>query len=184
MKHCRIIIGSVAICAMATGFDVDAQSDDAAVLLRQIDHLVYATPDLSAGVERIEALLGVRATPGGQHPGEGTRNALIALGPTSYLEILAPDPEQPKPDRPRRFGIDTLSGPRLVTWAAKGRNLTQTVDVGIGELANAKRRIDVRLLDNVARVAASDTVDVRQADLDLLVAREIDARNSSHYAQP
>ena len=151
MKHCRII-GSVAICAMATGFDLDAQSDDAAVLLRQIDHLVYATPDLSAGVERIEALLGVRATPGGQHPGEGTRNALIALGPTSYLEILAPDPEQPKPDRSRRFGIDTLSGPRLVTWAAKGRNLTQTVNdarrrgVPLGDVISGSRRTPMGVL--------------------------------------
>ena len=56
MRYWRII-GSVAICAMAIGFDLHAQSDEAAVLLRQIDHLVYATPDLSAGVERIEALL-------------------------------------------------------------------------------------------------------------------------------
>jgi hypothetical protein len=146
------IIGSVAICAMAVGFDLDAQSDEAVVLLRQIDHLVYATPDLSAGVERIEALLGIRATPGGQHPGEGTRNALIALGPTSYLEILAPDPEQPKPDRPRRFGIDTLSGPRLVTWAAKGRNLTQTVDaaqrrgVPLGDVIAGSRRTPTGVL--------------------------------------
>jgi hypothetical protein len=140
------IVASVAVCAMAIGFDSDAQSDDATVLLRQIDHLVYATPDLSAGVERIEALLGIRATPGGQHPGEGTRNALVALGPTSYLEILGPDPEQAKPDRPRRFGIDTLSTPRLVTWAAKGRNLAQTVNdarrrgVLLGEVIPGSRR--------------------------------------------
>jgi hypothetical protein len=145
VKHWRII-GSVAICTMAVGFDLDAQSDDAAVLLRQIDHLVYATPDLSAGVERIEVLLGIRATPGGQHPGEGTRNALIALGPTSYLEILAPDPEQPNLDHPRRFGIDTLNRPRLVTWAAKGHDLTQTVNdahrrgVPLGEVISGSRR--------------------------------------------
>ena len=131
---------------------LDAQSGDAPVLLRQIDHLVYATPDLSAGVERVEALLGVRATPGGQHPGEGTRNALIALGPTSYLEILAPDPEQPKLDHPRRFGIDTLNSPRLVTWAAKGRNLTQTVDaarrrgVPLGDVIPGSRRTPAGVL--------------------------------------
>ena len=94
-----------------------------ATLLAQIDHLVYATPDLDLGIATIDKLLGVRATPGGQHPGLGTRNALVALGPASYLEIIGPDPEQPKPAGPRRFGIDDLKAPRLLTWVAKGRDL-------------------------------------------------------------
>ena len=40
--------------------------------------------------------------------------------------------------------------------------------------------IDPRLLENLQRGVATDAVDVRQSDLDLLVAREIDARNTSH----
>jgi hypothetical protein len=92
-------------------------------VLAQVDHLVYATPDLQLGIETAETLFGVRATPGGQHPGEGTRNALIALGPASYFEIIGPDPEQPNPVRGRRFGIDELKAPRLTTWVAKGRAL-------------------------------------------------------------
>src|SRR5689334_17864171 len=59
-------------------------------------------------------------------------------------------------------------------------HLTQAVHVGVGEIANAKRRIDACLLDDVACVATTNTVDVRQADLDLLLAGEIDARNTSH----
>src|SRR4029077_19669601 len=89
-------------------------------VLAQVDHLVYATPDLQLGIETAEQLFGVRATPGGQHPGEGTRNALIALGPSSYFEIIGPDPEQAKPERGRRFGIDEIKAPRLTTWVAKG----------------------------------------------------------------
>jgi hypothetical protein len=96
-----------------------------APLLARLDHLVYATPDLSLGVETIEKLFGVRATPGGQHPGLGTRNALVALGPSSYLEIIGPDPEQPKPAGRRRFGIDELKAPRIVRWVAKGTALEQ-----------------------------------------------------------
>ena len=94
-------------------------------LLTRIDHLVYATPDLQLGITSVEKLIGVRATPGGQHPGRGTRNALLALGPGAYLEIIGPDPEQATPSQPRPFGIDNLTGPRLVTWAAKGTKLEQ-----------------------------------------------------------
>lgn len=94
-------------------------------LLARVDHLVYAAPDLDAAVDDLERRLGVHASAGGRHPGRGTRNALIALGPWCYLEIVAPDPEQPAPSAGRWFGIDTLAAPRLVTWAAKGTTLAR-----------------------------------------------------------
>jgi len=93
----------------------------------RVDHLVYATPDVKFGIDAVEKLLGIRATPGGQHPGAGTRNALVALGPASYLEIIGPDPEQPQPPGQRRFGIDDLKAPRLAAWAAKGQDLERLV---------------------------------------------------------
>jgi hypothetical protein len=115
-------------------------------LLGIVDHLVYATPDLNRGVEEIEKLLGVRATPGGQHPGLGTRNALIALGPAVYLEIIAPDPQQPAPKAPRPFGIDDLKESRMVAWAAKRANLDDLRDrasrngVSLGAVTSGSRR--------------------------------------------
>lgn len=115
-------------------------------MLSRIDHLVYATPDLDRSVEEIERLLGVRATPGGQHPGRGTRNALVALGPTSYLEIIAVDPDQPRPKDPRAFGIDELKVSRLVAWSIKGENLEQlrkeaiSKGVLLGEVKTGRRR--------------------------------------------
>jgi hypothetical protein len=82
-----------------------------------LDHLVYATPDLEATVADLEATLGVRPSTGGRHVGRGTRNALLRLSEFAYLEILAPDPAQTNVPRPLWFGIDSLTAPRLVTWA-------------------------------------------------------------------
>ncbi|SFK41712.1 Glyoxalase-like domain-containing protein [Amycolatopsis sacchari] len=83
-----------------------------------IDHLVYATPDLAGTVEALRAQ-GVPLVPGGPHVGRGTRNHLAGLGDGTYLEVIGPDPEQPEPQEPRPFGIDDLTAPRLVTWAAR-----------------------------------------------------------------
>ncbi len=90
------------------------------------DHLVYAVPDLAAAVERIAAEWGVRPAIGGQHP-YGTHNALLALGPHTYLEIIAPDPAQPDPPLGRAFGMDDHpSQTQLVTWAAATVDLDAT----------------------------------------------------------
>lgn len=114
--------------------------------LSQVDHLVYAAPDLESTVEDLERRLGVRATPGGQHPGRGTRNALIALGPASYLEILAPDPAQPMPAGGRWLGVDSPGLPRLTAWAAKSTALDRRVadaarrGVQLGVVRSGSRR--------------------------------------------
>jgi hypothetical protein len=116
--------------------------DDA--LLAHVDHLVYATPDVDATVDALERLTGVRATPGGPHPGRGTRNGLLSLGGASYLEVLGPDEEQPAPAGPRWMGIDTLDAPRLVTWAARvddfDRVAEQARALGLGPVAAGSRR--------------------------------------------
>jgi glyoxalase-like protein len=88
-----------------------------------IDHLVYATPDLNRGIDEIESLLGVRPAIGGRHLGRGTHNALVALGESVYLEIIAPDPGQSDPPTPRAFGLDNLEKAQLVTWAAKSNDV-------------------------------------------------------------
>jgi hypothetical protein len=140
----QIAIGLAAMTLAAAGDAPGAES--AGELLARIDHLVYATPDLNRGIEEVEKLVGVRAAPGGRHPGRGTRNALVALGPSVYLEIIAPDPDQPPPETPRAFGIDALSRSRLAAWAVKGRHIEDIAataarnGVPLGEIASGSRK--------------------------------------------
>lgn len=81
-----------------------------------LDHLVYAVPDLAAGVADFTARTGISPAFGGRHP-RGTANYLVALGPSSYLEIIGMDPRTEPAERPQVFGLDRLIEARLAAWA-------------------------------------------------------------------
>ncbi|MYT74603.1 MULTISPECIES: VOC family protein [unclassified Streptomyces] len=119
-----------------------------------LDHLVLATPDLAATVADFTRRSGVTPAPGGAHVGLGTRNHLVGLGGSAYLEIVGPDPEQPEPARPRPFGIDRLTAPAVVTWAIRPPVLDATVaearaaGTEVGPVrAMSRRRPDGTLLE-------------------------------------
>ncbi|WP_367320131.1 VOC family protein [Streptomyces sp. HUAS ZL42] len=92
-----------------------------------LDHLVLATPDLAATVAEFTRRTGVAPAPGGVHVGLGTRNYLVGLGGTGYLEIIGPDPEQAEPSGPRPFDVDAVASARTVTWAISPPDLDAAI---------------------------------------------------------
>ena len=125
-----------------------------------IDHLVYATPDVEATAAELAGRLGVRAVAGGRHPGRGTRNVLLGLGPRCYLEIVGPDEDAEAPPGPRWFLIDELRSARLVGWALRDADLeTRAAGAALGPIVSGSRRrpdgqlLSWRFTDPAVRVA-------------------------------
>ena len=54
----------------------------------ELDHVIIAVQDLDGAAERIYYEYGLRSVPGGRHPGHGTGNRIIPLGP-DYIELMA-----------------------------------------------------------------------------------------------
>ena len=112
------------------------------MLKAALDHLIVAAATLEEGEDYIEAKLGVRPQRGGKHVAMGTHNSLLSLGPRTYLEVIAIDPEGATPARPRWFELDrpamqaTLrASPRLLHWAARTKDIdaartAATIDPG------------------------------------------------------
>lgn len=90
---------------------------------RGVDHLIRVVPDLGAGMDEIERLLGVRPVVGGRHADLGSHNALLSLGGETYLEIMAADPALSRPERGRLFGLDDLVTPRLAAWVLRSEGI-------------------------------------------------------------
>jgi hypothetical protein len=88
-----------------------------------LDHLAVSAATLDEGVAWVEAALGVPLAGGGKHPYMATHNRLLGLGDL-YLEVIATDPDAPKPSWPRWFDLDHFQGPpRLTNWVCRTDNL-------------------------------------------------------------
>jgi hypothetical protein len=124
-------LGAAAVAAPALLLEQQQKSDVPLVdqVPPMLDHLLLGCNDLRRGIDFVGYPTGVRALFGGVHPGRGTQNALLSLGASNakekgrYLEIIAPDPQQPGGTSPLLQVLKRLAEPRLVGWAAHPRNI-------------------------------------------------------------
>ena len=128
-----------------------------------MDHILVGSPNLEAAIDWFEKSAGVRPMVGGRHPGRGTRNALASLGKPHYLELLAPDPEQPNVDTPRLRVFRALQLPRAYGWAAATHDMEATRRVaeraGLkfeGPTPGSRKRPDGRVLEWSSLTLADD----------------------------
>jgi len=113
----------------------------------QLDHITVLAPTLAEGVAHVRTRLDIDVPFGRQHPDMGTHNHLLRLGESTYLEIIAVNPDAPRPGRARWFGLDDQaairadweSGRRLRGWVARTHDLDAVL---AGHAALLGRRVD------------------------------------------
>lgn len=103
----------------------------------RLDHITVTAHDLQEGAAYVASALGVRPGTGRQHPGMGTHNLLLALGPAVYIEVIAPDPNAKPVARERWFGLNHVTAntpPRLAAWVASTDDIAASATAELGSV--------------------------------------------------
>lgn len=90
----------------------------------------------------MRSALGVEMQAGGEHVRMGTHNRLLRLGETLFLEVIAANPDAPRPDRPRWFQLDepeSVKAPRLATWVASCDYIHALAPESLGKIETMTR---------------------------------------------
>jgi hypothetical protein len=106
--------------------------------LLYLDHIMYAVPDLENSMAEIASITGIVPLDGGVHPGNGTRNALLGLSNSSYLEIIGPDKKQ---------NLENTLGELLVSKNTSGIRAWAVAVSDLASVADVAQELGFRLRD-------------------------------------
>ncbi|MGF1501389.1 MAG: VOC family protein [Paracoccaceae bacterium] len=114
----------------------------------ELDHLTVIAPSLDEGLAYLTDRLGFEIGDAARHPAMGTQNRRLRLGSLTYLEVIAIDPEAPRPTHPRWFGLgaaetvrrDWEAGRRLRAWVARTEAIGEVL-AAHGDLLGTARRL-------------------------------------------
>lgn len=124
-----------------------------------LDHVVIVVRELDRVVADYRGA-GFTVVPGGQHPGRGTRNALVVFADGAYIELIAYD----APSQERWWRVLDAHGEGLVDFALLPRDIAAAVAgararglSGLEERPGSRARPDgVQIAWQSARPATSD----------------------------
>ena len=114
---------------------------------RKIDHIVYAVSNLEEAMQQFEQLTGIAPIFGGYHTTQGTKNALVNLGNSCYLELLAVDKDNTAITPPRWMGIDLITTSQVTRWSLKTTNsnkdskIVKEYDASMGKIQGGQRKM-------------------------------------------
>lgn len=115
----------------------------------KIDHFAVGADTLEQGIAAMQTALGVELNAGSKHDLMSTHNKVMQSGNESFFELIAIDPDAPKPERTRWFTLDNnntqtriAERPRALCWVVGTDDLDATVaasPVELGEIVTFVR---------------------------------------------
>ncbi len=139
---------------------------------------MYAVPDLENSMAEIASITGIVPSDGGVHPGNGTRNALLRLSNSSYLEIIGPDKKQ---------NLENTLGELLVSKNTSGIRAWAVAVSDLASVADVAQELGFRLRDRKEMSRKTPEGSLLEWELlfleDALLPFFIDWKGSEHPAR-